>query len=288
MAKPITIYKDRDVACLINNDLEYGYFTEVLDPIPSDIEDSITLMSESYTKTLTQGEVTYRYYYDSMVYRNYNIVFMYSGYISIGLNENNFTNLEFIRISNNLVKHYAKVWVPILVNTFNFGSNRSYKPEDFLSDEYDPDDASDTMTWHWLYSLFLSKSQVHLEYGWSGVISNLKSIVDSIMIDYFFKFKSPYKQTASVVTEMKGICISLISKYITNVYPKITKTYINSTWSTNKTFYIKTTFSCKSYSKDNITSGNVVNYDTIYVTKRIYITLLYISLYLLYYYLLKS
>ena len=65
---------------------------------------------------------------------------------------------------------------------------------------------------------------------------------------------------------MKGICISLISKYITNVYPKITKTYINSTWSTNKTFYIKTTFSCKSYSKDNITSGNVVNYVTTWGT----------------------
>ena len=76
-----------------------------------------------------------------------------------------------------------------------------------------------------------------------------------------------------------------LAYHIGTLIPPITKTYTNSTWSSSKTWYIKVTLSRKSWGWDTINSSNVVNYDTIYVTKRIHIRIYYN---ILYYHLLKS
>jgi hypothetical protein len=111
---------------------------------------------------------------------------------------------------------------------------------------------------------------------WNGVFnnSNAYEMTQSVITNWL-----KYQLDNDNIYKLRFIAM-LANYWHRSDMVSITKTYINSTWNTNKTWYIKTTISKKSSSATNAT-GNVVNYDTIYVTKRIYMNIL---IYLLYTY----
>lgn len=85
--------------------------------------------------------------------------------------------------------------------------------------------------------------------NWNSKLNNiLKNIIDNNYINN----KSEWAYRNRIV---------LVTNKIMYTFPQITKTYSNNTWSTNKTFYIKTKFTTNHTSLTNINTGNVVNYE---------------------------
>lgn len=106
----------------------------------------------------------------------------------------------------------------------------------------------------------------------------LKYTVDKVVSDrkianHFRDLTSPEYNIAVSESYFVG---TISHQCKTGYFPANTKTYTNNTWSTNKTFYIKTVFNgpngrANSGSSTALTTGNVVNYVTIYITKAYYI-----------------